>query len=517
MSAHRREGISDAAVLVAIGSRRRRWRLRVAVGRGRRRAVRPGWPHVGRGQLLGVLVRLPAQLGDPAAPGRASPARAAGAGGFYAALALLAGARRRRRADRRARVAAGRRTAGAPAGRVAASCGALAAPASEPGAGWRSVLRGRAAARRAPARAGRVRAAAVGQVGRAGDPGAARMAGPGGRLLDQDGPARGDARAPAGARARCSCSTRSGSPASRGHTWSPLRGARAGTERSRSPGGWPRPASSTSAASRAATSGRSPPSSDWRRCCTPRQRPARGIEQRGRWAYGQGTRELESALADQRPSACDEQEQLDARAAYDAVRAFEAQADRTRTSIEATAQALLRAYRFTRVPARRTAARSPPSGCSTRNATLYLIGDAKASKLLRPIFLALLSRGRRPRLRARDARRRATRAAAAALPRRGRKRRAAAQPGRDRLDGAEPQHPADLDLPRPRAGPQPLRPAGGDRRQQPPRADAAAGGRRPRDAALLLRTGRRGGGARADAHERARRDARAPPRAGAGR
>ena len=39
----------------------------------------------------------------------------------------------------------------------------------------------------------------------------------------------------------------------------------------------------------------------------------------------------------------------------------------------------------------RLVARSPPTACSTRRATLYLIGDAKASKLLRPIFLALLS------------------------------------------------------------------------------------------------------------------------------
>ena len=85
-------------------------------------------------------------------------------------------------------------------------------------------------------------------------------------------------------------------------------------------------------------------------------------------------------------------------------------------------------------------------------ATLYLIGDAKASKLLRPIFLALLVGGRRPRLRARHAGRRPARAAAAAVPRRGRQRRAAAEPGRDRLDRAEPQHPAGLDLPRPRPG-----------------------------------------------------------------
>ena len=42
-------------------------------------------------------------------------------------------------------------------------------------------------------------------------------------------------------------------------------------------------------------------------------------------------------------------------------------------------------------PVRRTAARSLPSACSAANSTLYLIGDAKASKLLRPIFLALLS------------------------------------------------------------------------------------------------------------------------------
>ena len=91
-------------------------------------------------------------------------------------------------------------------------------------------------------------------------------------------------------------------------------------------------------------------------------------------------------------------------------------------------------------------------------ATLYLIGDAKASKLLRPIFLALLSEI------VDRAYERATlaggaRAAAAAVPRRGRQRRAAAEPGRDRVDRAEPQHPAGIDLPRPRAGAQPLRQA----------------------------------------------------------
>ena len=80
-------------------------------------------------------------------------------------------------------------------------------------------------------------------------------------------------------------------------------------------------------------------------------------------------------------------------------------------------------------------------------ATLYLIGDAKASKLLRPIFLALLSEV------VDRAYERATLAGGrlelplllcldeagnvAPLP----------EPRRDRLDGPEPQHPAGLDLP----------------------------------------------------------------------
>ncbi len=80
----------------------------------------------------------------------------------------------------------------------------------------------------------------------------------------------------------------------------------------------------------------------------------------------------------------------DAHAAYDAVRAFEAQADRTRSSIEATAQALLRAYRFARVARSASSCEITPDRLLDEPATLYLIGDAKASKLLRPLFLALL-------------------------------------------------------------------------------------------------------------------------------
>jgi type IV secretion system protein VirD4 len=115
-----------------------------------------------------------------------------------------------------------------------------------------------------------------------------------------------------------------------------------------------------------------------------------GITALVRWAYGQGGRELDEALARLAGEALTEAELSDAHAAYDAVRAFEAQADRTRTSIEATAQALLRAYRFTRVARSADGCQITPDRLLDEAATLYLIGDAKASKLLRPIFLALL-------------------------------------------------------------------------------------------------------------------------------
>ncbi len=116
-----------------------------------------------------------------------------------------------------------------------------------------------------------------------------------------------------------------------------------------------------------------------------------GIEQVVAWAYGQGARELDSTLDTLLATAATEGDRLDARAAYDAIRAFEAQADRTRSSIEATAQALLRAYRFTRVARSAHGCEITPERLLGADSTLYLIGDAKASKLLRPIFLALLS------------------------------------------------------------------------------------------------------------------------------
>jgi type IV secretion system protein VirD4 len=116
-----------------------------------------------------------------------------------------------------------------------------------------------------------------------------------------------------------------------------------------------------------------------------------GIDTVVRWAYGQGVRDLHQALAQLAGDARDETELDGAGAAYDAVQAFEAQADRTRSSIEATAQALLRAYRFTRVVRSAAGCEITADRLLDERATLFLIGDAKASRLLRPLFLALLS------------------------------------------------------------------------------------------------------------------------------
>ena len=273
----------------------------------------------------------------PARRGRPRRARELpGPGGFYAALAVARG-RRARVGARRGRAQAARLAAAGRGrralGRAAAELRALqrtrrAGHASRSAAGTAGLLH--AERRHALVAFGPPQS---GKSAGTGGSGAARVERPGGRLVDQDRPARRRRMRGASRSGRCSCSTRSRSPAVPAHTWSPLDPAPArGTARSRSPGGWPRPASSTSEASRAATSGRSRPSSVSRRCCTRPPRPARSIESVVRWAYGQGARELHESLgAARRASARDEPTLDGAHAAYDAVRAFEAQADRTRS------------------------------------------------------------------------------------------------------------------------------------------------------------------------------------------
>jgi len=116
-----------------------------------------------------------------------------------------------------------------------------------------------------------------------------------------------------------------------------------------------------------------------------------GISAVVRWAYGQGDSELPAILQGLLQDAKHSAERADAQAAYDAHAAFEQLAGETRSSIESTVQLLLRGYRSPRVQASATSSEITPERLLAGSATLYLVGDSHRSKLLRPIFLALLS------------------------------------------------------------------------------------------------------------------------------
>jgi type IV secretion system protein VirD4 len=350
-----------------------------------------GWPRISLRQLLGVALRLPGHLGDPAnawPPGvrRRLPSPA----GFYAALGMLA-------------VLAAMVVAAARAGLTAAF------RRRRSGARWAGS--GELAALRGSARAGRL---ALGRYrGRLlhaeqrhalvafGPPQSGKSAGlavP--ALLEWDGPAvassiKTDLLACTLARRRelgpvfvFDPFELSGMEA---QTWSPLRAAST----------WD---GALEVAWRLAAAGeldqRGVEGGDfWAIAAEQRLAPllftaartGAGMDSVVRWTYGQGSRELYETISALTGSAQDEAELEGAHAAYDALRAFEGQADRTRSSIEATAQGLLRAYRFARVLRSARGSDISPDALLDERATLYLIGDAKASKLLRPIFLALLS------------------------------------------------------------------------------------------------------------------------------
>ena len=115
-----------------------------------------------------------------------------------------------------------------------------------------------------------------------------------------------------------------------------------------------------------------------------------GIAAVVRWAYGQGDAELPPILHQLLNDGRDGRELADAQAAYDAHAAFEALAGETRSSIESTVQMLLRAYRSPRVQASAASCQITPERLLAGSNALYLIGDSHRSRLLRPIFLALL-------------------------------------------------------------------------------------------------------------------------------
>ena len=388
----RTSGVSDEALLAVIGGTAA---LAVAVwlwGGLAGLLFGHGWPRVGAGQLATVLARLPGRLAHPAAawpPGVRG--RLPGTGGFYGALAVLAACA--------AVLAAG-----------ASRAGLLSRLGRRP-AGTRWASRGELRTLYGRARTGRL---ALGRCGGRllyaeqrhalvafGPPQSGKSAGlavP--ALLEWDGPAV--ASSIKTDLLSCTVSRRralgpvfvfdpfelSGAEA---QTWSPLRGAAT----------WD---GALEVAWRLAAAGeldqRGVEGGDfWAIAAEQRLAPllytaARagvGMDTVVRWTYGQGSRELDATISQLTGSARDEAELEGAHAAYDALRAFEAQADRTRSSIEATAQGLLRAYRFARVLRSARSSEITPDALLDERATLYLIGDAKASKLLRPIFLALLS------------------------------------------------------------------------------------------------------------------------------
>jgi type IV secretion system protein VirD4 len=383
MSPGRPEGmISDGVVLAAIGGV-------VAVAGtlwlwgGLAGAVfGSGWPQVGAGQLLGVLLRLPARLPNPAGAWPATVrAQLPGAGGFYAALAILAGAG-----------GAVALLGGRVGGRLAGGGGARWARAPELRA-LRSYARSRRQGRLVLGHHGarllyaehRHALVAFGPPQSGKSAGIAIPA-----LLDWSGPAvassiKTDLLRATLARRRAVGEVFVFDPFGlsgvRSHTWSPLHAAST----------WD---GALEVAWRLASAGeldrRSVEGGDfWAVAAEQRLAPllyaaaasGAGMDTVVRWIHGQGIRELDQALL------CAGE---GGHAAYDAVRAFEAQADRTRTSIEATAQTLLRAYRFGRVARSASSSEITADRLLDGTATLYLIGDAKASKLLRPIFLALL-------------------------------------------------------------------------------------------------------------------------------
>jgi type IV secretion system protein VirD4 len=393
MNAHRAPGLSDGTMIAAIG-------CLVGVGvllwlwGGLAGALfGHGWPPVAGAQLPSVLIRLPARISDPATawPVPAQP-WLPGPVGFYSALLVLftAGAAVTLLTTRA--IALVRLSSGADRGARWARAGDL-----------RMLRRSRSGARIALGRRGsrllwaeqRHALVAFGppQSGKS-----AGLAVP--ALLEWQGPAvassiKTDLLGVTAARRRRLGTVFVFDPfglaGEQSHTWSPIRGATT----------WD---GALEVAWRLAAAGevdqRGVDGGDfWAIAAEQRLAPllyvaartGAGIDSVVRWAYGQGSRELHEALARATGEAADDSELTDAHTAYDAVRAFESQADRTRSSIEASTQALLRAYRFARVARSARSCEITADRLLDARATLYLIGDAKASKLLRPIFLALLT------------------------------------------------------------------------------------------------------------------------------
>jgi type IV secretion system protein VirD4 len=395
MSDSRTGGTSDLAILIVIGALVSVGGLLWLWGGLAGVVFGGGWPTVGTGQLVSVLLRLPSRLSDPArAWPLAARGRLPGPAGCYGALALL-GCLAAAVAGAVARVGAlgpGRRRAGAAKWARPRELRTLRGSRGSHAGARLTLGRHRGRLLHAEERHALV-AFGPPQSGKS-----AGLAVP--ALLEWNGPAvassiktdlLGATLARRRAAGRVFVFDPFGLSAAPSNTWSPLRGATS----------WD---GALEVAWRLAAAGeldqRGVEGGDfWAVAAEQRLAPllytaavtGAGIGAVVRWTYGQGARELHDAVGALAETSAEPARVADAHAAYDALRAFESQADRTRSSIEATAQALLRAYRFARVARSARSCEIAPDLLLDEPATLYLIGDAKASKLLRPIFLALLS------------------------------------------------------------------------------------------------------------------------------
>jgi type IV secretory pathway TraG/TraD family ATPase VirD4 len=109
------------------------------------------------------------------------------------------------------------------------------------------------------------------------------------------------------------------------------------------------------------------------------------------WVYGAGGADLDRLMHELVDHSRDPLERADAQHALDAHLAFAALAGETKGAIEGTAQILMSAYRSPTVVRSANGADITGDRLLAGANTVYLISDARRSKLLRPILIALLS------------------------------------------------------------------------------------------------------------------------------
>lgn len=115
-----------------------------------------------------------------------------------------------------------------------------------------------------------------------------------------------------------------------------------------------------------------------------------GIDSLVAWAYGQRSKSFDEAVSTIITSGERAGERSDALALHRSIEEFSKQPDRIRTSVDATIQALLRAFRFSRVAASAEDSAITADALFSGSNTVYLVSDAKAAKLLRPLMTTLL-------------------------------------------------------------------------------------------------------------------------------